>query len=305
MAAGVSLAPSSALRAVRLPRESEGVRAVLQWLDEEPHRRRTHRIRFVLAAALAGGIPRAEIWAAFEGAAPRAVLVNHSHFFPHVPFAAAFATRPEAFACILRTPGCLDVLQETWFGGLSDELLPTLKAFATERNLCVEVHPCSMFLLDSPEKLRPPAPGPEASAAAVGPLREADAPVVLDTWLYKDELPNMIELVRHLVRHLPTRGLFAQGEPTAVAWALQQFSGEIGMVHTLPKYRRKGFAAVAVTALARVLLGTGAAPFCYIVDSNEASKALFTQLGFERVEGVSWTQLSPPATHEAGAHAQH
>ena len=53
------------------------------------------------------------------------------------------------------------------------------------------------------------------------------------------------------------------------------------MLHTLHDFRRRGYAALVVRALASKIIQDGALPFCHIVEGNTSSLALFRSLGFE------------------------
>ena len=55
----------------------------------------------------------------------------------------------------------------------------------------------------------------------------------------------------------------------------------MGMLHTLHDFRRRGYAALVVRALASKIIQDGAVPFCHIVEGNTSSLALFRSLGFE------------------------
>jgi predicted GNAT family acetyltransferase len=72
----------------------------------------------------------------------------------------------------------------------------------------------------------------------------------------------------------------------------------MGMLHTLQEFRRRGYAAVVVRALASKIIQDGAQPFCHIVEGNSSSLALFRSLGFDEpqpCERFDWYHLSRQA----------
>ena len=66
------------------------------------------------------------------------------------------------------------------------------------------------------------------------------------------------------------------------------------MLHTLDAHRRCGFAAMVVRHLSRQIIQDGRPAFCFIICTNDASNALFTGLGFEVTNHVSWIHAVGP-----------
>jgi len=69
--------------------------------------------------------------------------------------------------------------------------------------------------------------------------------------------------------------------------------GGMGNLHTLPKFRRQGHAKRAVYALAKLHLSMGLVPSAYVEDYNEASRALFKSMKFQREFSAAWIGFNP------------
>jgi len=129
---------------------------------------------------------------------------------------------------------------------------------------------------------------------AVGPLALEHAPLVDEKWTY--HAPHTLSIMQHIIATGNSHAVFVNGKP--VSWALRTAYGSIGMLHTLPDFRRRGYAAVAVRGLASRIIECGGVPFCHIVEGNSASLALFHGLGFTEPyssERFDWYHLSRQA----------
>lgn len=73
----------------------------------------------------------------------------------------------------------------------------------------------------------------------------------------------------------------------------------MGMLYTLPEHRRRGLAKISIASLVIKLIEKGYCknmPFVFIENKNEASKNLFTSLGFTKISNVVWAgyKTEPP-----------
>jgi 8-oxo-dGTP diphosphatase len=109
-------------------------------------------------------------------------------------------------------------------------------------------------------------------------------------WTY--HAPHTLSIMQHIIASGNSRAVFVDSKP--VSWVLRTSYGSMGMLHTLPDYRRRGYAAIVVTALASKIILDGGRPFCHIVESNSSSLALFRGLGFTEpspLERFDWYHL--------------
>lgn len=74
-----------------------------------------------------------------------------------------------------------------------------------------------------------------------------------------------------LTRH-PSAAVYIDGKP--VCWCLLHLEGSLGMLYTLPEYRRQGYALKVMTAITQMVLSSGNVPYAYIIEDNAASKSL-------------------------------
>lgn len=85
--------------------------------------------------------------------------------------------------------------------------------------------------------------------------------------------------VEHLISNFPTCCITdSQGQP--VSWILVYDYCAMGLLHTLPEHRRKGYARVLVSAMAKKLHTQGYPVYCFIEEGNELSHKLFKSMGF-------------------------
>lgn len=70
----------------------------------------------------------------------------------------------------------------------------------------------------------------------------------------------------------PSSAAYADGKP--VCWCLLHREGSLGMLYTLPEYRRQGYALEVMTDITNKVIAKGNIPFAYIVTDNFASQNL-------------------------------
>lgn len=74
-----------------------------------------------------------------------------------------------------------------------------------------------------------------------------------------------------LTRH-PSAAVYIDNK--AVCWCLLHLEGDLGMLYTVPEYRRQGYALKVMTALTQMVIDAGNIPYAYIISDNTASKNL-------------------------------
>lgn len=90
-----------------------------------------------------------------------------------------------------------------------------------------------------------------------------------------------IELFEKLFVKLPSYGVFsATGE--LAAWIIQSYYGALFSMQTKPEYRRKGYGIILAKYLTKIVKERGYLPFVVIRPDNDASKSLYTKLGFKK-----------------------
>jgi ribosomal protein S18 acetylase RimI-like enzyme len=144
--------------------------------------------------------------------------------------------------------------------------------------------PCYQMVLSSPA---PPVPaGP--------PLAELD----------RSDVPSMIDLVQRTEpgpfsqdtidtgRYL---GLRVDGRLAAMAGERLQLNGatEISAVCVDPRFRRRGYAARVLLAVAEGITARGDLPFLHVMTANTAAIVLYESLGFTVAREIDAVMVSP------------
>lgn len=98
------------------------------------------------------------------------------------------------------------------------------------------------------------------------------------TWKFgKDDVA--VGLIRNMIANFPSCCVLdAEGKP--VSWILTYPYCAIGMLYTLPEHRRKGYAKILVSSLAKRNHALGYPVSCCIEEENAVSYRLFANLGF-------------------------
>ena len=114
-------------------------------------------------------------------------------------------------------------------------------------------------------------------------MTEDDADLLNENWEYKDE--TSLDFVKFQIRHFPSVGI-RDSNGQLVAWEVTYFTGCMGMLYVLPEHRGKGLAQYAVYKLSKKLLQQGRPAFCFVEQSNNASKRLHEKCGFYEEPGT-------------------
>lgn len=111
------------------------------------------------------------------------------------------------------------------------------------------------------------------------PLNSEHAQLVHD--LYPANQIECVDVFKRLFEKLPSYGIFsASGE--LVAWIIQSYYGALISMQTKPNYRRKGYGSILARYLTKTVMDRGYLPFVVIRPENDASKNLYTKLGFKK-----------------------
>lgn len=129
---------------------------------------------------------------------------------------------------------------------------------------------CGLFVYDG-------NPLPPSGNADLRPLPASYAQSVSDGTFYHADVE---QIARCLSMH-PSVAAFEEGNP--VCWCLLHEEGSLGMLYTLPQYRRKGYALQVMVELCKRVLARGNTPFAYIVEDNVASQSLAPKYNLQRV----------------------
>lgn len=99
--------------------------------------------------------------------------------------------------------------------------------------------------------------------------------------LYPANQIECVEVFEKLFEKLPSYGVFSASGDLA-AWIIQSYYGALISMQTKPDYRRKGYGLILAKHLTKVVTKRGYLPFVVIRPENDASKSLYTKLGFKK-----------------------
>ncbi|KPJ17146.1 hypothetical protein RR48_14002 [Papilio machaon] len=88
------------------------------------------------------------------------------------------------------------------------------------------------------------------------------------------------EVFEKLVAELPAYGIFVEGQ--LAAWMVQSYYGAMFSMQTRPEFRRKGYGIYLARRLTKEVAARGYKPFVVIRPENDASRSLYSKLGFEK-----------------------
>ncbi|XP_031418294.1 glycine N-acyltransferase [Clupea harengus] len=181
---------------------------------------------------------------------------------------------------LIGSPGVLDWSAYTLLAGVDLNYLSAVTDLAeqhrvpsrTQATMCV-------LMLENPAQLRAHESAP---GCQIQPLRPEHAELVNSTWRYGGD-PNSYNSVLGYITHHPNLSVIPEDGPTGggpVAWVLLYHHCALGLLYTLPQYRRRGYARTLVSRVSEMLLEKGYPVYCFVDETNHASCRLFRSLGF-------------------------
>lgn len=111
-------------------------------------------------------------------------------------------------------------------------------------------------------------PLPHKNVLEIKPMSPKFAQLVSDGTYYNAPVSEIEECLNSY----PSAAVYIDDKP--VCWCLCHLDKSLGMLFTLPEYRRRGYALEVMTYLCNEMISRGEIPFAYIVTSNIASMKL-------------------------------
>ncbi|XP_062376476.1 glycine N-acyltransferase-like protein 3 isoform X1 [Sardina pilchardus] len=181
---------------------------------------------------------------------------------------------------LLDSPGLLDWGLYTLLAGVDLNYLDAVKALMDQHQVPSRTQGVMRVLsLQSPAQLRPHRSPP---GCLIQPLRPEHAELVNGNWKYGGDADSY-NSVRRYITHLPSLCVVpedgsAAGSP--VSWVLLYPHSALGLLYTLPEYRRRGYARALVSRFSEMLFEEGYPVYCFVEEGNSASCSLFQSMGF-------------------------
>ncbi|XP_049434693.1 glycine N-acyltransferase-like isoform X2 [Epinephelus fuscoguttatus] len=124
-------------------------------------------------------------------------------------------------------------------------------------------------------------PSVDSSGISLGSLDESHVDLVNQMWRYgRNE--RTVRMIRNMVANFPSCCVLdAEGKP--VSWILTFASCAMGVLHTLPEHRGKGYAKVVINTLAKRLHAQGYPVYGFREEENEVTNRLLKSMGFGEV----------------------
>lgn len=142
------------------------------------------------------------------------------------------------------------------------------------------------------------SPFDSARGCVIEPLRPEHAELINSTWKYGGDADSYNSVLRNITQFpslcvIPENGS-ASGSP--VSWVLLCPHGAMGLLYTLPEYRRRGYARTLVSRLSEMLFEEGYPVYCIVEEGNSASYGLFRSLGFTEKQSYRavWFEINGP-----------
>lgn len=85
--------------------------------------------------------------------------------------------------------------------------------------------------------------------------------------------------------------MFCSGE--LAAWMVQSYYGAMFSMQTRPEFRRRGYGILLAKKLMNLVTERGYIPYVVIRPENDASKSLYTKLGFRKIYQTARVVFKP------------
>ncbi|XP_026131740.1 glycine N-acyltransferase-like protein 3 [Carassius auratus] len=189
-----------------------------------------------------------------------------------------YSKSKESLKTLLDTPGVINKHTFTLLAGIDIRHLEAVQEFADQHGLPWKVQVVMNVLLLQDERQLPLKES--YAGLRLTPLRAAHAHLVNSTWKYGGD-SNSYNSVLNYITHNPSLCVLEEGGTEPVSWLLVYQHAALGLLYTLPQHRRKGYAKLLVSVMAKTLLERGHPVYCFVEKENDSSYKLFTSLGFQ------------------------
>ncbi|XP_059393987.1 glycine N-acyltransferase-like protein 3 [Carassius carassius] len=189
-----------------------------------------------------------------------------------------YSKSKESLKTLLDTPGLINKHAFTLLAGVDIRHLEAVQEFADQHGLPwkVQVVVNVLLLQDERQLLFKES----YAGLRLTPLSAAHAHLVNSTWKYGGD-SNSYNSVLNYITHNPSLCVIEEGSTEPVSWLLVYQHAALGLLYTLPQHRRKGYAKLLVSVMAKTLLERGHPVYCFVEKENDSSYKLFTSLGFQ------------------------
>ncbi|XP_017858033.1 PREDICTED: uncharacterized protein LOC108610444 [Drosophila arizonae] len=111
--------------------------------------------------------------------------------------------------------------------------------------------------------------------------------------LYPANEIESVKLFDILVRVLPGLGIYRKDTNELAAWMVHSYYGAMFSMQTRPDYRRMGYGIRLAKSLTQLVIERGYTPFVVIRPQNDASRNLYTKLGYVKAYETCRVRMTP------------
>ncbi|XP_023018031.2 uncharacterized protein isoform X1 [Leptinotarsa decemlineata] len=183
---------------------------------------------------------------------------------------------------------------KTVFKDVYETFYTTVKRVIQEKKLRVDHESISqVYVMEQEKALKLKNKIPEDKEILT--IKDIHAEMVNASWSHK--YPGSLQYIQSLIRMNGGYVLVPKGpEGTALAWGLKSVMGQIGIVETMPDYRREGYGSIIVKHLAREIAEEGNDVVVIFRVTNECIQRLVEKIGFRKVGSCYDIEVSDPAS---------
>ncbi|KAM8852081.1 glycine N-acyltransferase-like protein 3 isoform 1-T3 [Synchiropus picturatus] len=179
---------------------------------------------------------------------------------------------------LLAQENAIDWATNFRIGGMDVSLVPLVTRVASERQVNYRVFTSVrlMYLQDISHLVSPPLD--RETEERITSLDLSHVEIVNNTWKFGGGEMGF-RAVENLIGNFPSCCITDEkGQP--VSWILVYDYCAMGLLYTLPEHRKKGYAKVLISTLAKKLHTLGFPVYCFIEEENLVSYEIFKRLGF-------------------------
>ncbi|XP_018606337.1 glycine N-acyltransferase-like protein 3 isoform X2 [Scleropages formosus] len=182
----------------------------------------------------------------------------------------------ESLKKMLSVPSVINWNTFTLLAGVDINHLDAVKELCIFHNVRGETEGIVyLLLLEDASHLKDPECIAECN---IVPLTADHAELVNSNWKYGRNAMSYNSVKNYITNFPSWCVLDKSGKP--VSWILMYQHGAMGLLYTVPEHRRKGYAKLLISIMAKHLLEQGYPVYCFVDEGNEASYRLFTSMGF-------------------------
>lgn len=128
-----------------------------------------------------------------------------------------------------------------------------------------------------------------SSEVYVAPLKEENVAMIDDVWPHK--YPGSDIYLKKLIHFNGGLGVFSKADDSLCSWIFKNHLLGLGVLQTVEKHRKKGYAKLLIKAVAKSMAEEGLDVHTCIVRHNSVSQNIFKNLGFNHVDNIMFRKI--------------